>query len=188
MVGEWQIEYRVGTSSDSPAVAALHADSWRRHYRGAYSDIYLDGDIVADRLEVWAGRMEQNSEETITIVAERAGGVVGFIHTVLDADPVWGALIDNLHVAAELKRHGIGTALLTEAARKIAQRRPSSGLYLWVLEQNEAAQAFYAAKRGLCVERDVVEPPGGDPGRLAGHPTKLRYSWSSPSSLTNRRL
>jgi hypothetical protein len=27
----------------------LHADSWRRHYRGAYADAFLDGDVLADR-------------------------------------------------------------------------------------------------------------------------------------------
>ena len=32
------IQYRLARGSDAPAVAALHADSWRRHYRGAYSD------------------------------------------------------------------------------------------------------------------------------------------------------
>ena len=31
---------------DIEAIAALHTDSWRRHYRGAYSDAFLDGDII----------------------------------------------------------------------------------------------------------------------------------------------
>ena len=117
------------------------------------------------------------------MVAERSGRVVGFVHTVLDADPDWGALIDNLHVVAELKRHGIGTALLAEAAHVVVERRPSSSLYLWVLEQNVSAQAFYATKGGIPVERDLVKPPGGDSTRLNGHPARLRYAWSDPSSL-----
>ncbi len=37
---------------DAEQVAALHADSWRRHYRGAYADSYLDGDVVAERMQV----------------------------------------------------------------------------------------------------------------------------------------
>lgn len=183
MTGELQALYRVGLAADSAGVAGLHADSWRRHYRGAYSDAYLDGDILADRLEVWASRMAQLREEQCTIVAERAGRLVGFVHTVLDADPVWGALIDNLHVTVDLKRHGIGSALLGEAARVIVERRPSSGMFLWVLEQNVTAQSFYAAKGGRRVERDLVEPPGGDPTRINGHPAKFRYAWSGPVSL-----
>jgi ribosomal protein S18 acetylase RimI-like enzyme len=184
VIDEWSVEHRVGLLDDSSAVAQLHADSWRRHYRGAYSDSYLDGDIVADRMKVWAARMAQTSEHNSTILAEREGRLVGFVHVVLDADPAWGALIDNLHVSVELKRHGIGTALMSEAARIVVERRPSSGMYLWVLEQNQAAQGFYAANGGVSVERGVVEPPGGDASRLNGHPFKVRYAWSNPSSLT----
>jgi ribosomal protein S18 acetylase RimI-like enzyme len=187
MTGKPQVLYRVGLAADSAGVAALHADSWRRHYRGAYSDAYLDGDIVADRLEVWAGRMAHLRDEQCTIVAEYAGRLVGFVHTVLDADPVWGALIDNLHVTIELKRHGIGSALLGEAACVVVDRRPSSGLFLWVLEQNAAAQSFYAAKGGVRIGRDLVGPPGGDPTRLNGRPAKLRYAWSDPASLAIRQ-
>ena len=187
MTGQWNVEYRVGSSNDSAAVASLHADSWRRHYRGAYSDTYLDGDIVADRMEVWTARMAQTSKDSCTIVAERVGELVGFVHVVFDADPSWGALIDNLHVTAELKRLGIGTGLLREAARIVTEQRRSSGMYLWVLEQNEAAQAFYVANGGVNVERGFVEPPGGDTTRLNGQPVKLRYAWSNLSSLTIRR-
>ena len=57
MAGEHDVLYRVGVGVDFPQVATLHAESWRRHYRGAYSDAYLDGDVVADRLEVWGERM-----------------------------------------------------------------------------------------------------------------------------------
>jgi GNAT superfamily N-acetyltransferase len=178
-----RVLYRVGTAADSAAVAFLHAESWRRHYRGAYADEYLDGGIVADRLEVWAGRMAQPRGDRCTIVAETNGQLVGFVHTVLDADPLWGALIDNLHVTAGRKRNGIGSALLAEAAQFVAERRPSAGMFLWVLEQNVDAQRFYAARGGACVGRDVVAPPRGDPTRLVGHPAKLRYAWSEAAPL-----
>ena len=177
------VVYRVGVAADSAAVALLHAESWRRHYRGAYSDGYLDGDIVADRLEVWVARMAQPRGDRCTIVAEADGQLVGFVHTVLDADPLWGSLIDNLHVTAGLKRNGIGSALLDEAARFVAGRRPSVGMFLWVLEQNVDAQRFYAARGGACVGRDLVAPFGGDPTRLVGHPTKLRYAWSEAAPI-----
>jgi hypothetical protein len=56
-------------------------------------------------------------------------------------------------------------------------------LYLWVLEQNTAAQAFYEAKGGRCVERGLAPPPGGDPDRLVGAPRRLRYIWPDPGDL-----
>jgi hypothetical protein len=60
---------------------------------------------------------------------------------------------------------------------------PSSGLYLWVLEQNGNARDFYAARGGACVERAETPPPGGDPARLNGKPMGLRYAWRDPSKL-----
>ena len=36
---------------------------------------------------------------------------------------------------------------------------------------------FYAAQGGICVERNDVPPPGGDPARVTGKPRGLRYAW-----------
>ena len=40
------LRFRSAEAGDAAAVAGLHADSWRRHYRGAFSDAFLDGDVV----------------------------------------------------------------------------------------------------------------------------------------------
>jgi ribosomal protein S18 acetylase RimI-like enzyme len=186
MVNRAKPQYRAAGQSDADAIAALHADSWRRHYRGAYSDAYLDGDVVADRLEVWSSRLRDPDPLRCTIVAEDHG-LLGFAHTVLDDDPTWGALLDNLHVAHGHKRRGIGARLLALAATAVIERREDSGLYLWVLEQNVAAQAFYEACGGRCVGRRDVSPPGGVPSRLVGSPAALRYSWPEPHRLAARR-
>ena len=178
-----QVHYRLTRASDAHAVAALHADSWQRHYRGAYSDAFLDGDVVAERAAVWTQRLTDPQAGQLTIVAESAGLLVGFVHTVLDADPVWGALVDNLHVDYQQKRRGSGSRLMGEAAQIVTRQRPGAGLYLWVLEQNVAAQGFYEAKGGVCVERGLTQAPGGVPAHLNGAPIKLRYAWSDPSPL-----
>jgi ribosomal protein S18 acetylase RimI-like enzyme len=177
MTGDLRVFYRDALAADSAEVAGLHVDSWRLHYRGTYSDAYLDGDIVADRLEVWTARLTDHRKDRFTIVAETDTQLVGFVHVVLDADPLWGALVDNLHVTSGLKRRRIGTTLLKRATRIIEECRPSSGIYLWVQEQNVSAQQFYEARGGRCVERDLVAPPGGEPKRLNGRPNKLRYVW-----------
>lgn len=46
------VRFRSACAIDAQAVARLHADSWRRYYRGAYSDAFLEGDVVQDRLSV----------------------------------------------------------------------------------------------------------------------------------------
>jgi ribosomal protein S18 acetylase RimI-like enzyme len=173
-------------AADAKLIAALHADSWRRHYRGAYSDAFLDDDVEADRHAVWAGRLQEQDAGTVTILAEDEGALVGFVHVVFEDDPTWGALIDNLHVTHARKRMGIGRRLMAGAGEAMLERGPG-GLYLWVLEQNTIAQAFYEALGGQRVERAIVEAPGGDTTRLNGAPAKLRYVWPEPAGLQRPR-
>jgi GNAT superfamily N-acetyltransferase len=176
-VGVSAASFRAATAADAASVAALHADSWRRHYRGAYADAYLDGDVLADRRAVWSSLLAMPGPDRITILAEAEAEVVGFVHLVLDDDERWGSLVDNLHVTHARQRHGIGSALITRAAQTVMDRDPAGSMYLWVLEQNVEAQTFYAARGGRAFERAFVEPPGGVPGRLNGRPAKLRYAW-----------
>ncbi len=173
------VNYREATEQDAASIAALHAESWRRHYRGAYLDSYLEGDVFADRLEVWANRLAPPRSDRSTVIAEGdEHALCGFVHTVFDHDPEWGALLDNLHVRSDLKGKGIGTQLMSQAARRLVQYRPTPPLYLWVLEQNAAAQAFYSDRGGIRVETTLRGPfPGG--GRAMGH----RYFWPDASVL-----
>ena len=107
------MQLRTATSADAVAVADLHADSWRRHYRGAYDDDFLDGDVFAERRAVWAERLAAHRSRggAARSCVEGDGRLLGFSHVMFDDDPTWGALVDNLHVAFDHKRGGIGTAL-----------------------------------------------------------------------------
>ena len=172
------IECRPADARDAEAIAALHADSWRRNYRGAYLDSYLDGDVVIDRLVVWCERITCPEVTFRTIVAEYDGMFAGFAHVNLDDDPTWGALLDNLHVTHELKGRGIGTRLMEASARAVLDATPGAGLYLWVLDVNAAARGFYAARGGVEAGCEMRGPfPGG--GTALGR----RIVWRDPSVL-----
>lgn len=175
------MDYRAATAHDIEVVAGLHADSWRRNYRGAYTDAFLDGDVFANRLEIWTERLTQTESNHYTIVAEEDGTLLGFAHTILDADPTLGALLENLHVTHGLKRRGIGTHLTALTAQALIGRIPSSGLYLTVLEQNKAAQAFDDARGGISIGRQLAGPfPGG------GNAFVITYAWPDPSTLIHQ--
>jgi GNAT superfamily N-acetyltransferase len=175
--------FRIAGPGDADTVARLHADSWRRHYRGAYSDAFLDGDVLADRHAVWSGRLAVPGAGSRTLLAEDGTDALGFVHVVLDDDGKWGSLVDNLHVTASRQRTGVGRALLSRAAQAVTTGAQSPALYLWVLEQNTAAQAFYTAMGAAHAETVLVGAPGGDPARLNGTPAKFRMAWPDAGRL-----
>ena len=179
------IVFSPASHADADRIAALHADSWRRHYRGAYADVYLDGDLLTDRRAFWSSRLAAPAG-TRTIVAERDGDLVGFVHVVFDADPRWGSLVDNLHVVHSDHRGGVGSRLLGHAARAVLAEAGSPAFYLWVLAQNTRAQAFYRAAGGAPVDTGIAAAPGGDPTLLNGTPGKLRMSWPDVTSLLDQ--
>lgn len=177
---------RMAGTDDVETVATLHADSWRRFYRGAYADSFLDGDVVADRRAVWSARLTDPAGSR-TLLAEDEAGPVGFAHVIFDADERWGSLVDNLHVTHSRRRGGIGTTLLTRAAAAAAEYATNPSLYLWVLEQNTEAQRFYSSLGGTPVETADVPAPGGVPGRLNGSPKGLRIFWPDAALLAGQR-
>src|SRR2546429_2531927 len=96
------VSFRAATTVDADRVAALHAESWRRHYRGAYADAFLDGDVLADRRASWSRRLASPGPGRVTILAQSGGGgsrLAGLVPGGLGDDARRGALVDNLHVA-----------------------------------------------------------------------------------------
>lgn len=178
---------RSAAADDVDEIAGLHAESWRRYYRGAYADEYLDADLYADRLRLWSKRLAIERHDCCTLVAEKRGVVVGFVHLELDADPLWGALVDNLHVSCGSQGEGLGTQLLAEAARWAHERRGDSGIYLWVLKQNLRAQSFYLARGARLAELAPVPPPDGKQSSLAGRPLGMRVVWADGDALKRLR-
>lgn len=179
------LRFRTAGAADAIAIAALHAESWRAHYRGAYSDSFLDGDVVEDRTKFWTERLRTVGGQAQTVLADSDAGVIGFAHVVFDSDPAWGALLDNLHVRQAQKRHGVGSGLLGLVAQAVIER--GSRLYVWVLEQNVDAQAFYEARGAVRADRADVPAPGGVASRLNGTPSRLRYAWRDPTALLANR-
>lgn len=178
--------FREATPSDAATIAELHARSWQRHYRGAYSDEFLDGDVATDRLAVWTAHLSRPGGARLTLLAEDPAPV-GFVSACFGADPRFGTLIDNLHVTHRRQRSGIGRRLLNLVAEEHLARGEPGGIYLWVLEQNTRAQAFYEAVGGERRELAPVDAPGGVPARLNGAPRKLRYAWPDAAAALTKR-
>ena len=172
---------RLAHVSDEPAVARLHADSWRTAYRGILRDDFLDGAVVANRRELWSARFaEINRTDQLILVSEECGEIQAFACAYLDADPEWGTLVDNLHVVPGLKGKGLGRKLMAAVAEDVQRHALHPVLHLWVYEQNDQARRFYERLGGL-VSTCVAEPaPDGSRVNV------LRYGWRALTFIEQR--
>src|SRR5215470_8002782 len=80
------LRFRAACPGDAHAIAGLHAESWQRHYRGAYSDAFLDNDATGYLRPLWTERLAIPNPQARTILAEHDGAVVGLVHTILGED------------------------------------------------------------------------------------------------------
>ena len=168
---------RGATIEDAEQIALLHADSWRRTYRGMMRDDFLDGDVVEDRLSAWRERLNSPASNQRVIVAEDGGAIQGFVCIFGGDDPGWGSFVDNLHVRHDVQARGVGRALMREAATWAEANYPGLGLYLWVMQANENAQRFYERLGGANRGTEVHE------NARAGSARVYRYAWLDVRAL-----
>jgi GNAT superfamily N-acetyltransferase len=174
------MRFREANRADAIAVAKLHAESWRAHYRGAYRDEYLDGGIFEDRLRVWDERLSAPAPNQFVVLAAEDDDLIGFSCVYGAHDATWGSFLDNLHVRFDHHGRGIGAALMAEVAAWCRANYPGCGLYLWVLEQNRRAQRFYQRLGANDQGGELSEPPGG--GQIRGR----RYAWKVVPDIPRR--
>ncbi|HYT69935.1 MAG TPA: GNAT family N-acetyltransferase [Gemmatimonadales bacterium] len=145
-LGAFMSHRRAGVA-DAEAIARLHIASWRAAYRGLLPDAFLDSQDLAERTDMWRGKLTDSS--TTVLVAEAAAGMLGFCACGPSHDPdadtstVWE--IYNLHVTPDLRGGGIGGRLF-DAAVSLGLQHGARDLTLWVLHGNSPAERFYQHK------------------------------------------
>ena len=171
------LQYRPANHGDASGVAALHAENWRRSYRGNFRDEYLDGDIFSERQSVWNARLRHPAPNQYVCVALSGLHIVGFVCAFGSHDREWGSFIDNLHVDTHSQRRGVGSVLMRQAGCWLSSMFPKERVYLLVWESNPA-RVLYERLGGHNTGIVEVENPGGGVGRY------LRYVWDRPHQLT----
>lgn len=128
---------REATVDDVEAGARLHQACWREAYAP-----YVDGDLLEARLEnvaswedAWRSQIESGLPR---LLAVRGDELVGFAVAGPNREPELPMQeLYALYVRRSWWGSGVGQALLDEAIG-------NSACSLWVLEDNQRAQAFYA--------------------------------------------
>jgi ribosomal protein S18 acetylase RimI-like enzyme len=165
------IEYRLAGPADADAIALLHTRSWRENYRGTLSDAFLDGELPDERMRVWRARLDAPARSQLVQLAVDGTELVGFVCAYGAHEPQWGSFVDNLHVAKEAKRTGVGASLMRRAGAWLAHAYPDVGVYLWVLEANSPARRFYERLGAQNAGVTTMETHGGAVVR------SCRYVW-----------
>jgi GNAT superfamily N-acetyltransferase len=173
---------RPATAADAEAIARLHAESWRRTYRGMMPDAFLDHGALANRRQVWRERLRSPADGRFLRIAEDDlangnGAITGFICAFADHDPLWGAYIDNLHVAYSAHRRGVGSILMRSVGEWLLESGRPGSVYLWVMEANAGARRFYERLGALDAGTEMMSDPGG------GSAPNCRYVWPRADML-----
>jgi len=171
------IRLRNAQFSDYTAIAKLHTDNWKETYRGILSDHYLDHEVEKDRLDTWHKRLQSPADNQFINIATLDDVIVGFCGVFLNDDPVYGSLIDNLHVSPDFRRSGIGKMLVKDSARYICENADNKKMYLWVFEANTNARIAYQYMGGTNVETVDKENPDGTVSKTC------RIFWSDASKF-----
>ena len=173
---------RYAQPADAPAIAELHANSWQTAYRGILRDDFLDGPVIENRRVLWTTRLADIHNGQIIVLDEQDGMIRGFACAFFDADPQWGTLLDNLHVAPKLKGKGLGRQLMSVIATKMLQDGARPQLHLWAYEQNALARRFYEGLGGVINASQAELAPDGTCVNA------VRYGWRQVSGLAASQL
>lgn len=133
---------RQATVDDAEAGARMHIACWREAY-GPITDLDRLRDHLADEAgwaARWRSQIEKGPAPTIAVVGDEVVGFA-FVGPARHDEAPAATELYALYVRASSYGTGVGRALFE---RVVGDRT----VYLWVLEDNRRARAFYA-KQGL---------------------------------------
>jgi ribosomal protein S18 acetylase RimI-like enzyme len=167
------MEIRTMREDEAPAVSRIYAQSWKSAYRGIVPQPYLDA-LPEYR---WTGILLQNPSRSFVLLSEgRYAGTASIAAPARDEKlPDWGEVI-SLYLLPAYFGRGFGRALLGHCIRAL-EKEGFRKVYLWVLEENRRARAFY--------EQAGFRPDGAKiPVNIGGKElTELRYLFQNPESM-----
>ncbi len=148
--------------TDLDAAAGVRARCWRESFTGVLPESVLDNaDAWAPEMaQRWGSEMiDRGTTYWLGVDADAGGEIVGIAHAdaAFEADAPASLELKTLYVLKRAKGTGLATALLHRA---VGEDVPA---YLWVIEGNDRAIAFYR-KHGFEADGAVRDIQPGWPG------------------------
>ena len=128
------------TIKTAEAAGQIHALAWKAGYQGILPQSYLD----ALSPQLWISRMKQAVYQDFLLKDHGHYVAASSLSPARDKNMSgWGEIV-SLYVLPEHIRKGYGSALLSYGIGQL-QAQGLNNIYLWVLEENHRARAFYEA-------------------------------------------
>jgi Acetyltransferases len=154
---------RAATELDAMELAHVLRNAWRATYRGVMTDEYLDGLDVERMATNWGRTILRPDEETVHLVAETRGKVVGFasLGRARESETPKAGQLYAINVDPDAWGQGVGSTLFAAAEHALAESGYEQA-YLWVEQGNERAIRFYT-ERGWLDDGGTLKDTRFDP-------------------------
>jgi ribosomal protein S18 acetylase RimI-like enzyme len=148
---------RQATISDAEGIARVRVNTWRSAYKGIVSAEMLDWLSVDRDAARWRENLS-SPQSVFVYVAEAESQIVGFATGGAErsGDPDYTSEVYAIYILPQFQGQGIGRALM-EAGRQWLVGQSFTNMLFWVLKDNLAARAFYAALGGKLVSEKTIE-------------------------------
>lgn len=136
------LSFRDAVPGDAKLISYINATSWRETYRGLLTAEFLrrlPNDYWVTSVRTWLGSGQLYG--LIALEDSRPVGCCIYGHGRDTEKSDWGEIV-SLYVLPDSMRRGVGSKLLNEALRLLREDGYSS-CYLWAIEGNRIADAFY---------------------------------------------
>ena len=129
---------RLRSGDDLFAVSRVYEESWRGTYRGLLSQEYLDSIPVGK----WVPYLKQAGRESLLLLdGEKIVGTASCCASRLPEVSGWGEII-SIYLLPEYWGKGGGKLLFSAVVEQL-EAMGHRKIFLWVLEENRRARAFY---------------------------------------------
>lgn len=154
--------FRAAEAADAGLISHIYATSWRKAYRGLIAQDYLDrlpDEYWVPSVSAWlsSGRFSG----ALIYEGKQPVGCCIYGRGRDEDHSGWGEIV-SLYLLPEHTRKGLGAQLL-EHCLALLRQEGYTRFYLWAIEGNGSADAFYT-KHGFRVTGDHVDYQIGGQG------------------------
>lgn len=145
---------RRATEADLPYVAEIHVASWRDAYRGVIPDAVIDARTVEATAEMWAANLAK-FPDNLPVAEMPDGQIAGFTCAGLVTDKQRSGAhqfeVYALHVRPDVRRHGVGAALLHAAMARARSNLGLRSMIVHTLRDLRLSRRFYQREGGTLI-------------------------------------